>query len=69
MPEIYGYIPQVSLPGFLYPQLICEVDSNQWDLVGWVDPNNRDYRYHNLIYDVKTRGSGAFSTVTNWSPN
>ena len=69
VPEIYAYVPQAHVPGLLYPQLICEIDRNQWEFVGWVDPNNRDYRQHNMIYDVKKRGRGAFSTITSWSQN
>jgi hypothetical protein len=62
-----GYVPQIYVPEFCYPQLICKINREQRSLVGWVDINNKDYRFHNMIYDVKRRGKDSFSSIKSWS--
>ena len=64
-----GYVPQVSIPNFCYPQLLCKINSEQRNLVGWVDPNNPDYHHHNMINDVKRRGKHSFSVIKSWGLN
>ena len=59
--EIYGYVPQVKIEGSLYPKLLCRIDEDCYDLVGWNDPTKKGYDDHNLMEDVKGRGSNAFS--------
>lgn len=57
--ETFGYIPQLVVPGFHFPLLVCDVDGIDVKLIGWKDPNKRDrddehrsYDDHNLIFDV-----------------
>ena len=66
--EIYGYVPQVKISGSLYPKLLCQVDEDCYDLVGWNDPNKKGFDDHNLMNDVEDRGVNTFSVVRKWSP-
>lgn len=65
---IYAYVPQVVIPGYLYPALLCEVDDSYNNLVGWNDPNNDGYEHHNMINDVDERSDSAFHIVKKWDP-
>ena len=53
--EVYGYVPQVSLPNFSFPKLACDIDNIDQNLIGWNDVN-KSYDYHNLIFDVPYEG-------------
>lgn len=57
--ETFGYIPQLEVPGFSFPLLICNIDDIDVRLIGWKDPNcqnevdeHRNYDNQNLIFDV-----------------
>jgi len=71
-PEIYGYVPQVKIPGFAFPFLLCSLKDIDNDLVGWKDPDDTSYDSHNLI-NVMDRGGALqhdeyalFSIVKSW---
>jgi hypothetical protein len=49
--ELDGYVPSVSIPGYEYPFLLCDVDGLDEDLIGWKDPL-LSYDFHNMIFDV-----------------
>ena len=49
--DVVGYIPQVNVPGYEFPFLLCDIDSIAPDLLGWRDPTN-SYDFWNLIYDI-----------------
>jgi len=49
--EIHAYIPQVSIEGYLFPFLLCDVDNINEDMIGWDDPDTH-YDAYNLIYDI-----------------
>lgn len=51
IPEVSGYIPQVSVDGYQFPFLLCDIDYISNDLLSWDDPYN-SYDFWNLIYDI-----------------
>jgi len=51
--EITAYVPQVKIPGFSFPFLICDDADLNKDHIGWNMPEGDDYDSQNLIYDVK----------------
>jgi len=51
--EIAAYVPQVRIPGFAFPFLLCDDTSIENDDVGWNDPKEKGYANHNLIHDVR----------------
>mmetsp|Transcript_8946 Transcript_8946/g.9816 ORF Transcript_8946/g.9816 Transcript_8946/m.9816 type:complete len:380 (-) Transcript_8946:176-1315(-) len=51
VPSINGYIPQVKVPGYQFPFLVCDIDTINEGLMGWKDPYN-SYDFWNLIYDI-----------------
>ena len=64
--EIYGYIPQVIIPGFSFPFLLCEKDWGA-ELLSWNDESDESFKKHNLIYDVEeSKRDGLFSIVKSW---
>merc|ERR1740139_2046926 len=52
--EIAAYVPQVKVPGFSFPFLICDDEYVNPKLVGFTDPDEEGYDSHNLIFDVYT---------------
>ena len=67
--NIYAYVPQVQLPGHMYPALLCEVPDPSYNpLVGWNDPVYEGYDKYNMIYDVKERSESAFDIIRKWDP-
>mmetsp|Transcript_9358 Transcript_9358/g.14529 ORF Transcript_9358/g.14529 Transcript_9358/m.14529 type:complete len:216 (-) Transcript_9358:1844-2491(-) len=83
--EAYGYVPQVTVPGFQFPLLACDVSGLNEGLIGWNDPYEAfPYDKHNLIFDVsalvkrKDRASisgdafeesPAFSVIKHYPPS
>jgi len=80
--EIAAYVPQVSIPGFSFPFLICKDDVLNKDHVGWSIPKEKGYDNQNLVIDVaeilKKRESEQkndetvtkiFSTVKSFDPH
>ena len=65
---IYAYVPQVEIPGYAYPALLCDIDDSYYDLVGWNDPNYIGYDKYNMIYDVDERSDSAFHIIQKWNP-
>jgi len=64
--EIYGYIPQVIIPGCSFPFLLCEKDWGA-ELLSWNDESDESFKKHNLIYDVEeSKRDGLFSIVKSW---
>lgn len=61
--EIYGYVPQIIIPGEPFPFLCCDVDDVDQDLIGWNDPTT-SYDIHNLIFDVPWDGMNRTKTVS-----
>eukprot|EP00591_Stephanopyxis_turris_P011862 CAMPEP_0195512972 /NCGR_PEP_ID=MMETSP0794_2-20130614/4743_1 /TAXON_ID=515487 /ORGANISM="Stephanopyxis turris, Strain CCMP 815" /LENGTH=976 /DNA_ID=CAMNT_0040640871 /DNA_START=140 /DNA_END=3070 /DNA_ORIENTATION=+ len=49
--EISLYVPQIRMPGFNYPLLMCSIDNINDEHVGWRDLD-RGFDEHNLIFDV-----------------
>ncbi|CAB9508020.1 protease [Seminavis robusta] len=72
--ELHGYIPQVRVPGFVFPLLACDITSVHDDLIGWKDPKN-GFVPHNLVQDVERITNHSklphpvFSVVRQWGPN
>jgi hypothetical protein len=71
--ELHGYIPQVRVPGFVFPLLACDISSNEIDenLIGWKDKDH-GYAPHSLVDDVEriTRSQmlhEIFSIVQQWT--
>jgi hypothetical protein len=71
--ELHGYIPQVRVPGFVFPLLACDISSNGIDenLIGWKDKDH-GYAPHSLVDDVEriTRCQmlhDIFSIVQQWT--
>lgn len=52
--EIAAYVPQVSIPGFAFPCLLCDDSSIEDNDVGWNDPYEEGYDSHNLVNDVRS---------------
>ena len=79
--EIAAYVPQVKVPGFTYPFLLCNENHINPDHVGWNDPKEVGYISQNMINDVKSvldkRGTdhdestidALFSTVKSYVDN
>lgn len=80
--DIDGYIPQIKIPGYQFPTLLCDVDGVK-RFVGWQNSENPSYDKHNIIFDVETvkrkikiKRSGSdsehehnnFSAVKFWEP-
>jgi hypothetical protein len=70
--DLSGYIPQVQVPGFVYPLLATDINGVDSDLIGWQD-RRQGYDPHNLIHDVqhitnKRDTSSLFSTVQQYDP-
>ena len=68
--ELHGYIPQIRVPGFVYPLLACDMKNIDEDLLGWKDKDH-GYAPHNLVDDVeritKSKSLHAiFSIVQQW---
>ena len=51
--DIHAYIPQIKIPGYQFPVLLCNVDGVQ-RFVGWQNSKNPSYDNHNILFDVKT---------------
>lgn len=70
--DLHGYIPQVQVPGFVYPLLAVDVSGVDSDLIGWQD-HRQGYDPHNLIHDVEhitnqKNISLVFSAVQQYDP-
>lgn len=79
--EIFGYVPQMQVPGYLFPFVLCDVDSIDKQLIGW-SAYDDSFDSYNLIFDVpkvcedmakKREGEDGekhylFSTVKSWTP-
>lgn len=72
--ELHAYIPQVRVPGFVFPLLACDISSNgiDEDLIGWKDKDH-GYAPHCLVDDVEriTKSQmlhAIFSIVQQWKP-
>jgi hypothetical protein len=72
--ELHGYIPQVRVPGFVFPLLACDISSNGIDeaLIGWKDKDH-GYAPHRLVDDVERITKSQmlhtiFSIVQQWTP-
>eukprot|EP01082_Thalassiosira_pseudonana_P015471 g13944.t1.1.5e17418c g13944 g13944.t1 contig9:789813-792639(-) len=57
--ESFGYIPQLTISGFHFPLLCCNIDDIDMGLISWRNPNahnkqhpSRNYDEYNLIFDV-----------------
>lgn len=52
--QLDGYIPQVKVPGHLYPFILCDVNDINTNLIGWhgCDNNNDTYDEHNISHDI-----------------
>jgi hypothetical protein len=50
--DLHGYIPQVQVPGFVYPLLAADVSGVDSDLIGWRD-HRQGFNPHNLIHDME----------------
>ena len=52
--KINGYVPQVRVPGYAFPLLMCDIDDIGVDLIGWEDHFNPQNAYdmNNMIFDV-----------------
>ena len=51
--EINAYVPQIKIPGFAFPFLLCDIDNINDKRIGWCDPHT-DYKNHNLVDDVSS---------------
>lgn len=70
--ELSGYIPQVEVPGFVYPLLAADIKDVDENLIGWID-HAEGYAPHNLFHDVEgiieeTVSHPIFSVVKQYDP-
>ena len=67
--EIFGYIPQMQVPGYLFPFVLCDVTSIDKQLIGW-SAFDDSFDSYNLIFDVgdDRKKHHLFSTVKSWTP-
>jgi len=49
--NICAYVPQVTIPGFTFPFLLCDTKDIQFDHIGWHDPHH-GFDVHDLTKDV-----------------
>mmetsp|Transcript_9090 Transcript_9090/g.13350 ORF Transcript_9090/g.13350 Transcript_9090/m.13350 type:complete len:127 (+) Transcript_9090:122-502(+) len=45
------YVPEVVVPGYAFPFLLCDIDNIDQDSIGWSDPYS-SYDAHNIVFDV-----------------
>lgn len=68
IPSICAYVPQVIIPGHLFPVLLCDISDIDPELIGWEDPKY-SYQEHSAIYDLKClENKEVFSVIRHWPP-
>jgi len=77
--EIEGYIPNVDIPGYAFPFLMCDISGIDDELIGW--RGVCEHGFDNLIYDMPqvlrrrkskknlTAENPTFSQVMHWPPS
>lgn len=52
--EIKAYVPQITIDGYTFPFLLCDVDGIDEEMIGWSNPENPENNYdnHNIIFDI-----------------
>uniref|UniRef100_A0A7S3QJ10 CSC1/OSCA1-like cytosolic domain-containing protein n=1 Tax=Chaetoceros debilis TaxID=122233 RepID=A0A7S3QJ10_9STRA len=52
--EIKAYVPQITIDGYTFPFLLCDVDEIDKEMIGWSNPEDPESNYdaHNLIFDI-----------------
>ena len=70
--DILAYIPQVNIPGVIFPCFVCDIDGIDDKLIGWKD-SFHPYDHYNLIYEPYGMGNmpekndgPIFSIVKYW---
>lgn len=81
--QLDAYVPQVKIPGHIYPFLLCDVNDINKNLIGWrgFDKHGDTYEQHNMIRDVSNviiqskdnenhqgNQKHLFSIVKHWPP-
>jgi hypothetical protein len=79
VPDIDGYIPQIKIPGYLTPTLLCDIDHISESLIGWKENGSAplENRYETLTLDfsnilwkrnmvAKFNINDFFSRVEHW---
>lgn len=51
VPTIFAYIPQIEVPGFMFPLIACDINDIDGDHVYWRNPN-RPHGYYSIVNDV-----------------
>jgi len=67
VPELFGYIPQIQVPGYTFPLILCDLLNVDSDLVGWKDMRVT-HGSHNIINGLLSTDSQSFSIVKSWTP-
>jgi len=51
--DILAYIPQINVPGFIFPNFACDLSSVQEDpnYIGWKEDELNTYDEYNLVKD------------------
>jgi hypothetical protein len=70
--DVHGFIPQVRVPGFVYPLLAADIAGVDEELIGWKD-KSQGYDPYNLIHDIEQISKGKpdrpiFSIVQQYAP-
>ena len=52
--EIKAYVPQITIDGYTFPFLLCDVDEIDKEMIGWSNPEDPESNYdaHNIIFDI-----------------
>ena len=78
--EICGYVPNVIIPGYLFPFLLCDVSNIDNELIGWTGFDSEKSDLKNLIDDMplvlrRTKSkknlqnsNPRFSQIMSWAP-
>jgi len=51
VPSIFAYVPQIEVPGFMFPLIACDITGIDGDHVYWRNPN-RSHDYYSIVNDV-----------------
>jgi len=49
--EVMAYVPQLRLPGFSHPLLVCDISRIDPDVIGWKD-EDRGFLQHSLFHEA-----------------
>ena len=53
-PDLFAYIPQITIPGYVFNCFACKIDSftDQTDLIGWKEDKENTYKSYSLLEEI-----------------